>query len=59
VATDPDIERMARYLISKHGAAAKKVAEERARELEKSGEIGAAAVWTEIVEAIEKLLGRP
>jgi hypothetical protein len=31
VALDPDIERMARFLIAKHGAAAARVAADRAR----------------------------
>jgi hypothetical protein len=61
VASDPDIERMARYLLDKYGAAAKTVAEERARLLERSGDKGAAAVWAEIAAAVAMLLedGRP
>jgi hypothetical protein len=57
LAIDRDIERMARYLIEQHGAAAAKVADARARELESSGDHGAAAVWKEIAEAVRLLRG--
>lgn len=57
--TDPDIEPMARYLIGKHGAAARKLAEKRARQLDESGEKGAAAVWSESADEVERLLRHP
>jgi hypothetical protein len=59
VAVDRDIERMARYLIAQHGARAADVARERARNLEDSGDTGAAAVWREIADAIKEILERP
>jgi hypothetical protein len=56
VAIDPDVERMARYLIKKHGAAAATVARDRTHELEKSGERSTADLWREITDAIAALL---
>jgi hypothetical protein len=50
---------MARYLIGKHGAAARKLAEKRARQLDESGEKGAAAVWSESADEVERLLRHP
>jgi phosphohistidine phosphatase SixA len=55
VAIDRDIERMARYLIARHGAAAAQVAQDRVRELDIAGDKGAAAVWREIAEAVKTL----
>ena len=59
MAVDRDSERMARYLIAKHGARAADVARKRARDLEDPGDTGAAAVWREIADAIEEILERP
>jgi hypothetical protein len=58
VAIDPDIERAARFLISKHGAStALEIAKTRVSDLEKAGDVRAAALWKQIVERIEAIVG--
>jgi hypothetical protein len=49
---DRDVERMARHVISKHGRAAGRVAQQRAQELADAGDSGAAKVWRDIANAI-------
>jgi hypothetical protein len=55
VIEDPDIFRAARLLINKHGNDAAIRAAQRADGLLNGGEMDGAAVWRQILEAIEEL----
>ena len=59
MAIDPDIDRMARHLLAKHGARATAVASERLDELKRRGDESTAAVWEEIVGVLRLRLRTP
>jgi hypothetical protein len=50
---DPDIRRMARFLVERHGDKALAVARKRLAELHAMRDDGAAGVWQQIVEMLQ------
>ena len=59
MATDPDVARAARNLITEHGEVAETVALARAKHAEDSNRPGAARKWRNIAAAVREMQGRP
>jgi hypothetical protein len=59
MATDHDVARAARNLITAHGTAAETIALARAKHAEESNRPAVALTWCNIAAAVRKLQGRP
>lgn len=55
----PDVNLVARMLISQHGGACLDLAEKKADELDAEGNTGGLAYWREVLSAIEQELMQP
>jgi len=52
----PDVNLVARILISQHGCASRDLAERKADELDAEGNFGGCAYWQRILNAIDEVL---
>jgi hypothetical protein len=59
MATDHDVARAARDLITAHGKGAETIALARAKHAEESNRPAVALTWGNIAAAVRKLQGRP